>query len=406
MHHKIQTGQGLIEFALTVPIFLMLVFGIIDLARMLFGYAQVVDASRQAVRYGIVRGLEANTFQFLDCDGIRQAALDMPGLISLKSGNIDVFYEDAEGNKLADCSSTLTTQDISGGDVLVVHIHADIIPLTPVLMLFADTFPLDVTTRRTITETVAATDEWATPPKTPMNFSADVDCSLTSNNVSFYWYPMSPIPDRAEIREVVTGAVVAEIDDVEPGLITNAYCEHCATISTNDGYGMYYMVAIAGIYPSELASSPSNVDTVTCPGTPADPALLGRVFYDKDGDGIMESPSEKGIQDVRIFFFDAGPDGTLGTDDDITHSKLTSSSGAFWFYGLTINQNYRVNVAENSSPTRGLVVTTANDPVDVTLRDENADGILEFYSLGPDGIYGTADDTGFQTLLIGFDDAP
>jgi hypothetical protein len=67
MRHKIQTGQGLIEFALTVPIFLMLVFGIIDLARMLFGFSQVVDASRQAVRYGIVRGLEAGTYQFLGC---------------------------------------------------------------------------------------------------------------------------------------------------------------------------------------------------------------------------------------------------------------------------------------------------------------------------------------------------
>jgi hypothetical protein len=403
MRHKIQTGQGLIEFALTVPIFLMLVFGIIDLARMLFGFSQVVDASRQAVRYGIVRGLEAGTYQFLDCDGIRQAALDVPGLISLESSNIDVFYEDAEGNKLADCSSSLTTQDVSGGDVLVVHVHADILPITPVLMLFSDTFPLDVTTRRTITETVAATDKWANPPMAPMDFDAQVDCSQTSNNVSFYWDP-GPAPDRAEIRDALTGVVVAEMGDVPPNLVTHAYCEGCATISTNDGYGMYYIVNITGTYPSELSSSPSNVDTVECAGTPVDPALLGRVFYDKDGDGIMETPSEKGIGNVRVFFYEAGADGVLGTDDDIVHSKLTSSNGAFWFYALSINQTYRVNVAENSPPTRGLLVTTANDPVDVTLRDKNADGILEFWSLGPDGLYDTPDDRWFQSLAIGFDD--
>lgn len=400
MRHKIQTGQGLIEFALTVPIFLMLVFGIIDLARMLFGFSQVVDASRQAVRYGIVRGLDAGTYQFLDCDGIRQAALDVPGLISLESSNIDVFYEDAEGNKLVDCSSSLTAQDVSGGDVLVVHVHADIHPITPVLTLFSDTFPLDVTTRRTITEAVAATDVWAIPPMAPLNFDAQVDCSQTSNNVSFSW-DAGPVPDRAEIRDALNGEVVAEMDGDQ---VTYAYCSGCATISTNDGYGMYYIVNITGTYPSELASSPSNVDTVECAGTPVDPALLGRVFYDKDGDAIMESPSEKGIGGVRVFFYEAGADGVLGTNDDIVHSKLTSSNGAFWFYALAVNQTYRVNVAENSPPTRGLLLTTANDPVDVTLRDKNADGILEFWSLGPDGLYDTADDSEFQSLAIGFDD--
>ena len=49
-----ERGQALIEFALTVPIFLMLVFGIIDLARLIFAYTQVIDAARQGVRYGIV----------------------------------------------------------------------------------------------------------------------------------------------------------------------------------------------------------------------------------------------------------------------------------------------------------------------------------------------------------------
>ena len=71
-----ERGQALVEFALTVPIFLMLVFGIIDLARLVFAYTQVIDAARQGVRYGIVEGLDQGNYQYLDCTGIENAALD------------------------------------------------------------------------------------------------------------------------------------------------------------------------------------------------------------------------------------------------------------------------------------------------------------------------------------------
>ncbi len=68
-----ERGQALVEFALTVPIFLMLVFGIIDLARLIFAFTQVIDAARQGVRYGIVEGLDAGNVQYLDCNGIEDA---------------------------------------------------------------------------------------------------------------------------------------------------------------------------------------------------------------------------------------------------------------------------------------------------------------------------------------------
>ena len=83
-------GQALVEFALTVPILLMFMFGIIDVARILFALAQTVDASRQAVRYGIVEGMEANgnSTRYLDCAGIRDAALDLPGAIGLNASTV------------------------------------------------------------------------------------------------------------------------------------------------------------------------------------------------------------------------------------------------------------------------------------------------------------------------------
>lgn len=49
-----QRGQTLVEFALTVPIFLLLVLGLIDLARGVMLYNTVATAAREGARFGIV----------------------------------------------------------------------------------------------------------------------------------------------------------------------------------------------------------------------------------------------------------------------------------------------------------------------------------------------------------------
>ncbi len=361
MPRHVQKGQALVEFALTVPIFLMFVFGIIDLARAMFGFAQIADASRQAVRYGIVKGLDADVYQYIDCAGIRDAATDVPGLLDLDSSDIDVYWEDAVGTKIAECGDAVTHHDIQGGDVLVVRVHTDMIPLTPVLMMFDNSILIDYTTRRTITQNVAATDEWKDPPPAPTGFNAEVDCSLTTNNVKFWWTPISPKPDRIEIREVITGLVVAEPDP------NNAYCNGCATISPTDGYGMYYLVAFNGTYPSELASAPSNQDMVMCPGAQTGPISIPVVvFDDKNGDTLFGQPEEKGIKDVRIFVYELGPNGQLD-DEDPVRSLLTDKFGHADFYNLS-NGLYQVHVGQSSEPVRSDDLTTLNDPYDITPR--------------------------------------
>lgn len=49
-------GQALTEFALVVPILLLLVFGIFELARFIFDYETLNNAVREGVRYAIVHG--------------------------------------------------------------------------------------------------------------------------------------------------------------------------------------------------------------------------------------------------------------------------------------------------------------------------------------------------------------
>lgn len=54
-HHHDQTrGQALVEFALILPIFILLLVGILDFGRAIYGYNTVNNAAHEAVRVGIV----------------------------------------------------------------------------------------------------------------------------------------------------------------------------------------------------------------------------------------------------------------------------------------------------------------------------------------------------------------
>ncbi|HEV7665304.1 MAG TPA: TadE/TadG family type IV pilus assembly protein [Chloroflexota bacterium] len=48
------TGQSLVEFALVVPLFLLLVFGLIDFSRLLFTYVSLSNGTREMARVAAV----------------------------------------------------------------------------------------------------------------------------------------------------------------------------------------------------------------------------------------------------------------------------------------------------------------------------------------------------------------
>lgn len=54
--HRDDDAQGIVEFALVLPVFLLLVFGIIDLGRMVWMENTLAFAAREGTRYAIVHG--------------------------------------------------------------------------------------------------------------------------------------------------------------------------------------------------------------------------------------------------------------------------------------------------------------------------------------------------------------
>jgi Flp pilus assembly protein TadG len=49
-------GQGIAEFAIVLPLFLLMLFGIIDIGRVIWAYDDVSNAAREGARYASVHG--------------------------------------------------------------------------------------------------------------------------------------------------------------------------------------------------------------------------------------------------------------------------------------------------------------------------------------------------------------
>ena len=70
-------GQSLLEFALMLPILLLIVIGVIEFGRIFLLYTEASNAAREAARYGVAAGQSPNNMpRYLDCAEIRQAAPD------------------------------------------------------------------------------------------------------------------------------------------------------------------------------------------------------------------------------------------------------------------------------------------------------------------------------------------
>ena len=64
-------GQGLVEFALILPVLLIVVVSIIDFGRLMITISSVASATRDAARYGASVGANASgTAHYQDCAGI------------------------------------------------------------------------------------------------------------------------------------------------------------------------------------------------------------------------------------------------------------------------------------------------------------------------------------------------
>jgi len=145
LNHKKSKAQAMVEFAIALPVLLALLYGILEAGRLIFMYSTVVNASRQAVRYGATTGPgngtgNPNEIRYQDCDGIRETAQKsgFVGAFDTVSINWDTGPSDTPKpyciNASAQTDSLVLTGNVNRIDVTVTKKFVPIVPkLVPFL---------------------------------------------------------------------------------------------------------------------------------------------------------------------------------------------------------------------------------------------------------------------------------
>jgi hypothetical protein len=145
-------AQGMVEFAIALPLLLLIMLAIVEFGRLLFYYSVVTTSAREAARYGSAAGGFGSTDNFYqDCDGIRDAALRMGNLVGMQNNDTDIQirYQDASLNYLTDTCPPGGSGPILGqGERIEVTTTAHFQPIIPLIHL--PTFDIQAVSRRTI----------------------------------------------------------------------------------------------------------------------------------------------------------------------------------------------------------------------------------------------------------------
>ncbi|HSF79593.1 MAG TPA: Calx-beta domain-containing protein [Anaerolineales bacterium] len=191
--HKKERAQGLVEFALVLPLLLLVMFAVIEFGRLLFIYSVVFTSSREAARYGSAAGDVGNYLpHYRHCDGMRSAARRVGTMAGVADGNIAINYDDGDpAHAFGNCpSGGLGPAAVNLGHRVVVRVSAMYQPLLPLVRLPA--FPITSTSARTILKDISIQ---GTPP-------------APTGSVSVFFNPAEQSAEEGDPGEAGTPRVV------------------------------------------------------------------------------------------------------------------------------------------------------------------------------------------------------
>lgn len=158
-------GQGLVEFALAFPMFLLIILGIFEIGRLFFTYATVFTASRETARYG------ATVDHANDCAGMINAGRNVAFLTDVS--DILIYYDQGQTNlqtisQNSDPKTTLIGKGLSAcsddapvslGDRIIVLVTAPYMPVIGPIIGIDNNFTISSLVSRTLVKEV----KWEDP---------------------------------------------------------------------------------------------------------------------------------------------------------------------------------------------------------------------------------------------------
>jgi Flp pilus assembly protein TadG len=168
-----ERAQAIVEFAIALPVLLMMLIGIFEVGRMVFIYAAVNNASREAARYASAVGLnDSGKHKYNHCWAIRDIAKRSAFFARITNANIGIYYDhgptdaiytdghgpdnQTERDLLLECDHLLQTEEdpdvttatVTSGDRVIVTITAAYSPIVRLIPISSRTF--ESTSARTI----------------------------------------------------------------------------------------------------------------------------------------------------------------------------------------------------------------------------------------------------------------
>ncbi len=262
---KKSKAQAMVEFAIALPVLLMLLYGIIETGRLLFIYSSVVTASRQAVRYGSASGTGVGgvDHRYWDCDGIRAAAQAVGYLGGFDK--VELKYDDGPGKPqtsyCSGASDTTFAPNTNNTSRLQVTVEKQFTPLVKLLPFTSRT--ISATSARTILVSVSiqvtsppSTFIASTPTNTPSPTPTPTDTptatntSTATNTPIFTYTPsvtpsvtLTPPPTRTPtitLTPTTTVTAVPSCNQVFHGPISKSGNTMTMTITNNETFPLTF----------------------------------------------------------------------------------------------------------------------------------------------------------------------
>ncbi|MBN1427916.1 MAG: Ig-like domain-containing protein [Anaerolineae bacterium] len=347
-----RNGQSLTEFALVLPVLLLLLMGIMDLGRALFTYAQASSQMRQALRLAAVIGYDTTPIPpYRDCDRMREVGqmvffaesinttityLRVNSSPSAWNSSAGAFNEASAGAVL--CAGSTGPDDLKNGDILRIRQDIQIrlvTPLLPQTLTFTLQGQRSVVTSVTLTSVEYCGDRICNvDSETAVN--CPEDCATGDTNAPIISL-ISPVCNSTVSLSMPTTVEINAMD-IDPGdeagqLHASFYVDGTPIEATYSGSGTLYTASwnpsSIGTYLIYASATDNNTPvhtsaTTSCNITVADSGLP--VIHSIGPAAVDVSIT----QQIRVRASDVQDDVNLGAGNltvDINVSKGSLTSG-------------------------------------------------------------------------------
>lgn len=396
-------AQAIVEFAIVLPVLLLLVYGLIETGRLLFIYSSVNNATRQAARWGSTSGGSIPHYQ--DCAGIRAAAQAGDFLNAFDDADITITYDHGPGTTSYDtCDGSVDTGVTPAqGDRIVVSVQADyntIVPdIVPILSrTVAGGNPITATSARTLllevlvqppkeptittilsdqpepsepgqlVEIVVEVSGTKTPPTGTVEITgADQNCTITlvsgSNNTSSgsCFVRFDSIGDKTLTATYTGDSKHDPSDDTETHSV---WGPTTTTLTTSPNPSLINTSVTLQVSVTSAYGTPTGTVAITMGSTSICTITLSggtgscTYTFTSDGDKILTASYSRAND---AFFFNSSDTHThrVFLPGETSTTITTSPSPSLVNQQVTIT----VNVTSTSTPTGTVAVTTGGTPV-------------------------------------------